>query len=218
MSLLTVQKALARIYTDSKLRDDFLANPDVVGRTLELNCTEIQQLSQLSSQEVNLFASSLKYKRLSEIRKLLPLTTKFLGKDLNKLFFAYAETYLPTKKSKHLDDAIQFANFVINNVHQRSNQSEWLLDIIRYEQVRLKKLQSQKNILCTRYKYSLDTLFGSLNTSNSTPQLERRKVIVIWFKLPVGYRWYPVTIPLTIFGNLNIRINSTKNGDISEIV
>ena len=106
MSLTTVQKVLARIYTDSKLRDNFLTNPDVVGTSLGLNCQEIWQLSQLSSKQVNLFANSLKHKRLGEIRKLLPLTHKILGKELDRLFFKYSETYLPTGINKHLLDAI----------------------------------------------------------------------------------------------------------------
>ncbi|MGD1920833.1 MAG: hypothetical protein ACFCAD_19295 [Pleurocapsa sp.] len=129
MSLITVQQALARIYTDSKLRDDFLTNPDVVGRTLKLNCVEIQQLSKLSKKEVNMYASSLRYKRLGEIRQLLPLTNKVLGNELNKLFFQYAQTHLPQGNKKHLQDAIAFTKFILNTVIKDVNP-DWLWDIV----------------------------------------------------------------------------------------
>ena len=183
MSLITVQKTLARIYTDSKLRDDFLANPDVVGRSLGLNCEEILQLSKLSSQEVNLFASSLKYKRLGEIRKLLPLSSKVLGKEFNSLFFKYSEAYLPTGNRKHLADAIAFLEFMSDL------QSGWILDVLRYEKNRLKMLSVKSLFICDRFKYNMRSIIDNLQETNFTSKLQPQLTIVIWFRLSLRHRW-----------------------------
>lgn len=191
MSLITVQQALARIYTDNKLRDDFLTNPDVVGRTLKLNCIEIQQLSKLSNKEVNMYASSLKYKRLGEIRKLLPLTNKVLGNELNKLFFQFAETYLPSKNNKHLQDAVQLTKFILNT----DIQPQWILDIVRYESLWLKTINNQKLIFAGCFNYPIDILVRSLQGADFAPKLESKANITIWFRLTPKHNWHSLTIP-----------------------
>ena len=188
MSLSTVQQVLARIYTDSKLRDDFLTNPDVVGISFGLNCQEIQQLSKLSSQQVNLFASSLKHKRLGEIRKLLPLTNKVLGKELDRLFFKYSETYLPTGSKKHLLDAIAFTKFLEQNITTDNIQPAWVLDVLRYEKIRLKMFQGKGFIICDRFSYHLESLINSLH-SDSPTLLNPQPNIGIWFKLTPHSKW-----------------------------
>ena len=197
MSLITVQNALARIYTDSKLRDDFLTNPDVVGRTLRLNCVKIQQLSKLSSQEVNMFANSLKQKRLGEIRKLLPSTVKVLEGEFNKLFFQYAETYLPNKNNKHLEDAIAFTEFILNKPPEDINSS-LVSDVLLYEHRRLKAIGSNKPIVFDRFNYSLQSLINNLQTANltSTPKLAPQKNLTIWFRLTSRNKWRLITIPI----------------------
>ena len=164
MSLQTVQQALAHIYTNSKLRDEFLTNPDVVGRTLNLTCLEIQQLSTISTKEINIFASSLKYKRLGEVRKLLPLTVKLLGDEFNKLFFSYAETFLPSGNKKHLKDAIAFIKFIL----QQEFEVNWNRDIIRYEYLLLQRLNTKKLILGDRFNYPIPKLINSLEAVGLT--------------------------------------------------
>ena len=191
MSLITVQQALARIYTDSKLRDEFLTNPDVVGRTLKLNCVEIQQLSNLSSQEVNMYASSLKYKRLGEIRKLLPLTVKVLGNKLNELFFQYAETYLPSKQNKHLQDAMQLCRFILNT----NIQPEWTLDIVNYEYMQLQTINTKKLIFAGCFNYPIHTLIHSLD-ADFAPKPKPKANLTIWFRFTPRHKLHSLTIPL----------------------
>lgn len=201
MSLATVQKALARIYTDSKLRDDFMTNPNVVGRTLGLNCQEMQQLSQLSSKEVNLFANSLKHKRLGEIRKLLPLTNKLIKKEFDRLFFRYAETYLPTGNKKHLFDAIQFAHFIAKIIATEDIEPIWLLDVLHYERIWLEKLQSNRlfTIALHRFNYEIEPLIDSLQTQESTPVLKPKSTIGVWFRLFPNQQWRSLFIPIPDF-------------------
>jgi hypothetical protein len=198
MSLINLQQALARIYTDSKLRNIFLTNPDVVGKSLGLDCHEIQQLSQLSSQQVNLFASSLKRKRLGEIRKLLPLTNKILKKEFDRLFFSFAETYLPTGNRKHLLDSIAFCNFIQQNLTPEKNQP-WLFDILSYETIRLKMLLGKQKFIWSRFNYHPESLVNSLHLE-SQPVLDTQPTIGIWFKLTPNSQWRSLFIPLIGFG------------------
>jgi hypothetical protein len=198
MSLTAVQQTLARIYTDSKLRDDFLTNPDVVGISLGLNCQEIQQLNQLSSQQVNLFALSLKRKRLGEIRKLLPLTNKVLEKKFDRLFFKYSEIYLPTGSKKHLLDSIAFSEFIEQFLTTDNTQPVWLLDVLHYETIRLKMFQGKQFIICDRFNYHLESLIESLH-SKSQPLLNPQPTIGIWFKLTPNSQLRSLFIPFRQF-------------------
>jgi hypothetical protein len=234
MSLINLQQTLARIYTDSKLRDDFLTNPDVVGNSLGLNCQEIQQLSNLSRQQVNLFANSLKRKRLGKIRKLLPLTNEILGKEFDRLFFKFSETYLPTGDKKHLLDSIAFSKFLEPYLTTEKIQPLWLylfqqkkwslqffsiiyfllpipsnsyltnysfqtrcglLDILRYETIKLKMFQGKQFLICDRFNYNLKSLIDNLH-SNSQPILKPQPTIGIWFKLTSNSNWRSLFIRL----------------------
>ena len=216
MSLATVQQVLAQIYTNSKLRDDFLSNPDAVGRTLGLNCQEIQQLSQLSSQEVNLFANSLKRKRLGAIHKLLPLTNKVLNKEFDRLFFRYAETYLPTGSKKHLFDAIQFAQFIEQMNTTEYIKPAWVLDVLRYERIELERLKSKTllisdrflmqslmgatpKIALHRFNYEIEPLIHSLQSQDSTPVLNLKANLAIWFRFYPNQQWRSLFIPIPNF-------------------
>jgi hypothetical protein len=198
MSLINLQQALARIYTNSKLRDDFLTNPDVVGNSLGLNCQEIQQLSQLSSQQVNLFASSLKRKRLGEIRKLLPLTNKVLGKEFDRLFFSFAETYLPTGSKKHLLDSIAFSEFLPQHLITNHLQPLYLLDVLHYEAIRLKMFQGRRLIIGDRFNYHPESLVNNLH-SESPSVLDTQPVFGIWFKLTPNSQWRSLFLPIPSF-------------------
>jgi len=134
MGLAQTQQVLAQFYTNTEFRERFFANPQAVGEELGLSGDEAQQLAKLSLQEVNIFANSLKWKRLGEIRELLPRTAKVLGKDFNALFWRYAETHLPTGIKKHRADAIAFANFITKVAQNEDFATVWINDLVRYEQ------------------------------------------------------------------------------------
>jgi len=214
MSLATVQQVLAHIYTDSKLRNDFFTNPDTVGRTLGLNCQEIQQLSQLSRQEVNLFAVSLKHKRLGEIRKLMPLTNKVLKQEFDRLFFRYAETYLPKGSKKHLGDAIQFTQFIEQITRTETIEPTWIVDVLRYEKICLETLPSKRLFISDRFNYEVEPLIHSLQTQDSTPVLNLKAKIGIWFRFSQSQQWRSlfISIPdLTYFLQAKILSNWKDN-------
>lgn len=173
---LALQPILAQLYTNAELRSRFFTDPEVVGTQLGLNTTQIQQLAQLSAPQVNLFATSLKRKRLGEVRELLPMTAKALNKDFSRLFWHYADTYLPYGIKKHLLDAIAFASYIekIDNI-----QPDWILDLVKYEKAWLETAESQKRLILRRFRYVITQSEGNF-------QVLQQPYLAIWLRLPDG--------------------------------
>lgn len=184
---LALQPILAQLYTNAELRSRFFANPQTVGAQLGLNSTQIEQLSQLSAPEINLFATSLKRKRLGEVRELLPMTAKALNKDFSKLFWQYAETHNPQGIKKHLYDAIAFATYIekIDNL-----EPKWILDLVRYEKTWLEAAEPNKRLIVRRFQYAID---GNL-------QVLKQPFLAVWFRLsPGGTLRYKVVVRSHLF-------------------
>jgi hypothetical protein len=59
MGLAQIQRVLATLYTDAVWRERFFADPPGGGAALGLSAAEIQQLAQLSAQQVACFAGAL---------------------------------------------------------------------------------------------------------------------------------------------------------------
>jgi hypothetical protein len=172
MGLAQTQQVLAQLYTNTELRNRFFANPQSVGRDLGLSEADIQQLSQLSSQQVNMFANSLKWKRLGEVRELLPRTARVLGKKFNDLFWQYAETHIPQGIKKHREDAIAFANFI----QKQDLEPVWVSDLVRYEKTWLLVYDSHYCFQVCWFCYPIDKL-------GTTSDIHRQLTLGIWWRL-----------------------------------
>ncbi|MBE9117522.1 hypothetical protein IQ249_16610 [Lusitaniella coriacea LEGE 07157] len=183
MGLEAVQSALAQLYTDRALREDFFTNPALAGREMGLNDEEISQLAQLSEQQVNLFASSLQYKRLGEVRKLLPLTQNVLGKRFGRLFLDYADAYIPQGTKKHWHDAIAFCEFL-----SVKSLGDWVCTVVRYEKSCLEMFEPQRRLLIRFFPYPLQFLnarsFQDLPKGNREIELvfPQQPTICLWFR------------------------------------
>ncbi|NEU71037.1 hypothetical protein PI95_000210 [Hassallia byssoidea VB512170] len=167
MGLAQTQQVLAQLYTNTNFRERFFANPEAVGTELKLSDDEAQQLAQ-SARQINIFANSLKWKRLGEVRELLPRTSKVLGKDFTALFWQYAETYLPQGIKKHLQDAIAFANFL------EKTTSDLVKDLVRYEKTWLLTYERDRYFQISWFRYAVHR--------DCKPQL----AIAIWYRFPQG--------------------------------
>lgn len=198
MGLAEVQLVLAQLYTNTELRERFFANPQVVGEELGLSVDEQQQLALLSAQQVKGFASSLKRKRLGEVRELLPLTARVLGKDCSKLFWQYAETYVPQGIKKHWEDALAFASFV-QNVEEI--EPSWIVDLVRYEEAWLQASVPNCRFQVCWFNYNISWLVRSLTDNWRTPRAIYQPTIAIWFRLtPKGKLRHKV---LSLFTSFN---------------
>ncbi|MGI9054354.1 MAG: hypothetical protein ACR2F2_00995, partial [Pyrinomonadaceae bacterium] len=134
MSLLEQQNFLAKLYTDEKLRRDFLSEPSKIGQENYLNEIEIAEITEILPEEISFFAESLFWKRLREVEKFLPLTRKVSDDVFQKLFREFSQNYNPQTIKKHLEDANGFCLFL----QQNNSVSEIVKNTAKYEQAKLK--------------------------------------------------------------------------------
>ena len=130
-----------------------------------------------------MFATSLKRKRLGEVRELLPRSAKALNKDFSKFFWQCAETYNPQGIKKHLDDAIAFATYIekMNNI-----EPEWILDLVKYEKAWLEAAEPNQRLIVRYFLYAIDDNF----------QVLKQPFLAVWFRLsPKGTLRYKVVVP-----------------------
>lgn len=170
MSLLKQQNLLARIFTNKDLRQDFFENPESIKRELGLSETDLADLQKLSRTDLNFFADSLFYKRLQEVRKLLPHTEKFLQKDFQAHFRDFAANFQPKTLKKHLEDAVEFADFL----SAKKFSAEFVRDIAIYEQSRLIFNNRQKNFILKTFSFDIRRL--------DDEKLPPRKTVAVWFR------------------------------------
>lgn len=184
MGLVEVQKTLAQLYTSRELREKFLASPKTVAKDLGLNPKDLEQLTQLSTFHLREFSESLHYKRMGEVRDLLPFTSKSLKTKFSELFLKFADGYLPSGVKKHRDDAIAFAEFIIKN----SDCLDWCKEIANYESTRLKLAESSKVLIFRLFHFPLKKIFFQLLQAQE-PIVEKQFTLAIWVRLPGKKTW-----------------------------
>lgn len=173
MSLAEVQNLLARLYTDNDLRREFLSAPEKTGRKFDLNEKEIADIVSVLPEELNFFADSLFFKRLREVEKLLPRTKRILSSDFEQHFRAFSKTFLPASIKKHLEDAAQFADFLI----KQKLEPVWLTDLIRYEQANLIFHGYGKSFLFRWFNFNIRAIL------RPDSQIQRKQSFAVWLKI-----------------------------------
>ncbi len=98
--------------------------------------------------EIETFAESLFYKRLSEVENLLPHTREILTGKFEANFSDFAGTFVPISVKKHLEDAIQFCGYFLENVSISAEAK----DSIRLEQAKLEFYGCGKNFVIRRIR------------------------------------------------------------------
>ena len=153
MSLLETQNFLARIYTDENLRCEFLSAPEKIGAKNNLNEKEIIEIIEIFPDEISAFAESLFWKRLREVEKLLPITRKHLTAEFEKHFRTFAPTYNSQSIKKHLEDALQFGDYLKNS----ETVSDFVKNAAKYECARLAFHALNKNLVVRFFTFDLQT-------------------------------------------------------------
>lgn len=178
MGLVEIQNALARLYTDSYLRERFIKDAANVGRELGLNEIEASELSKISPEELSFFSDSLVWKRLNEVEKLLPLTRKILREKFRDEFQSFADTYNPTGIKKHLEDAQAFCDYVL-----KKNVTGWQKDLIRFEQARLEFNGLGKRLLMRRFNFNVFEVMEKLSRDEAIEDVRKKKWCGVWYRL-----------------------------------
>src|SRR5215204_5066023 len=103
MGLKQQQDLLARLYTDEAVRKRFREGPTAVAKEFGLSVDESNDLSEITSAEIGWFADSLYWKRLREVKKLLPVSTELIGEKMGPLFRDFSAGFNPISVKKHLE-------------------------------------------------------------------------------------------------------------------
>jgi hypothetical protein len=175
MSLLDVQNFLARLYTDESLRREFSSAPEKIGGENNLTGKEIAELAEILPAELNLFADSLFYKRLREVEKLLPLTKEVLAEDFEIYFCGFADQFLPATVKKHLEDAIQFAEFL------QGTENNWKKDLAKYERAKLEFNNCGKDFIFRVFDYDIKEIFRT--GARAQRKFKRKKTFAVWVRI-----------------------------------
>lgn len=175
MSLLDVQNFTARLYTDENLRREFLIAPVEIGKVNNLSEKEIAELTEILPAELNFFADSLRRKRLREVEKLLPLTRKALADDFEKHFREFANQFTPESIKKHLEDAIQFAEFL------REREKDWKRDAAKFEAAKLEFYAHGKSLVFRIFDYDVKEI--SRRIAEPPPNFQKRKTFALWLRI-----------------------------------
>ena len=173
MSLLEQQNTLARLLTDTSFREDFLADPILNGAAIGLNESETNELVQMAELDLTGFADSLVWKRLREVEKILPLTSRIAGESFRTLFFEFAPTFNPRSIKKHFQDAVQFCRFI-----EERGGDDAIVDAARFERTRLVFLNREHLVAFCRFRY-LFTQSGD----NAGPTRRGRTAVSVWLRL-----------------------------------
>lgn len=200
MSALEVQQLLARLYTDPRMLEEFLSDREGFCATYANSCGEM--LRQIDPGQLEFFAVSLKAKRAAEVKKLLPMTVRALGKRFAEEFDRYAANTIASGDKKHLADAMAFCEGLIERSESfddltLESASFELLDFkVRFD---LKKDGREPVVVeantgrrpwvwMKRFAYELPALTGS---GDSNERKSERVRVALFARLP-GLRgiWY----------------------------
>ena len=192
MALVHVQSMLARIYTDKELRQKFLLNPFDVATEYNLEDSEIEQVIDLSKDQVESFSVSLIYKRLGEVRKKLPFTARLLGKKFSKIFFQYAQSSTPSGIKKHLEDTFLFATY-IKRMAVQEKIAPWVVEVLQYEINGIRAVVSTVSVSLMIFHYDIRELIDLL-LSDSQVQPRKRLRMGLWIKYLPNKRIFHIII------------------------
>jgi len=179
MGLSETQRLLARLYLETPLRERFFADPQKVAAEFGLSPEDAAQWTSLSRRQTEFFARSLKFKRLAEVRRLLPRSAELLGSSFTELFLRYAEAPLSGGLAKHYEDALAFVRFAERV--ETPLEPRWALDLLRYEAAWLHARATLKvGCLVRMFRHNLGVILNP--THGAEP--ERRLTVGVWCKLP----------------------------------
>jgi hypothetical protein len=170
MSLKLHQEILARLYTDHVYRDTFFKNRQAAIKSMELSQIYTEQLMQLKKEEVYMFANGLINKRSGSVKAFLPITFKILEGRFNKLFFIYAQNYVPKGGvNKYSNDATMFANYLLKNSDVMGIVS-WIKDLIRFELMIILSSDTSKILLFRKFNYTVSELDPQATIKTTLPK------------------------------------------------
>lgn len=137
MELAATQKLLARLFTDSQLRNRFYANPVKVGAEFGLSPETASTLAVVPEARVHDFAKSVRRRRLEAVTRLLPCSAKCLGPAFGEAFRDYVLQHALPAEAQAWFDAVSFGRFFRQWIRNRKGVPTWQQELLAYESERL---------------------------------------------------------------------------------
>jgi len=178
MSLREQQNFLAKLYTDEQFRRAFLSEPAKIGKENYLNESEIIEIAEMLPEEISFFAESLFRKRLREVEKFLPLTQKVLSEDFQKFFREFSQNYNPQTVKKHLEDAIEFCNYL----RKSDFVSEVSKNAAKYEQAKLTFYGCGKQFMVCKLSNDVREISKQIVITSGF-NMKRKTKFAVWLRL-----------------------------------
>ena len=176
MGLKESQAALARLLTETKLREQFFAAPESVGAQMGLTPEESHHLQSLTAPTAETMARSLQNKRRNEVTKLLPRTCVLLNKDFAPLFRQFAADFTPRSVNKPREDALAFAKF-LRQCEALRKCPAWRRDLLRYETARLQS--DGRRFLARLFLHDAQAI---TTTGADTQNLRFHPSVILWLQ------------------------------------
>ncbi len=183
MGLREFQSAMARLYTDAKLRADFSRDPQEVAKHLELPAEDLDRWLAISQQEIDTFSEALVRKRTVAVRSLLPTCARVLGTEFDARFAEWAAETAATGVDHHLRDAIHFAAHLLREPSEWSDRPDWHADVLRWEQALIHWRLHRYFFRWMKFDYDVLLL---KDVADTLPPSRRR--VSVWMISCYGYR------------------------------
>lgn len=173
MALLERQRLLAQLYTDTKLRAQFIIDPETIGLKFGLTGDDITQLHKIVASDIDEFARSLQHKRLHEAGDFLPVTRRALADNFRNIFLKYTDAATAKNDKSPRNDAIEFAKYL----QQDLNVALWIRELAIYETAFLQTLNKKLQIY--KFHFAINKIFRLPELSIPKDQT----TIAIWLRL-----------------------------------
>jgi hypothetical protein len=177
MGLAEIQAALARLYVDRALRQQFFERPDEIGAAFGLRRDEAESLARTPRAQVERYAASLLRKRRAQVRRLIPLAARAIGDTaFERLFESYAVQAPPRGSKADLADGAGF----LAAIQSRATDIEppWAADLAQYELAWLQAQRSGCIPILRIFCYPV----GLLLAGRAGSPVGRRFTLAIWWR------------------------------------
>lgn len=182
MALAETQALLARLFTGADVRRDFFADPRATARRFGLSEAQAQTIAALDRAEVEAFASSLLGKRALDARKVLPLTSRVLGADFDRLLCEAIDG--PPPKGRHRADAAALAASLAG---KKDVYPPWIGDLARYETAFV--AAARPGVVLRRFAWPVNDIARQL-IAGARPEIRPRRRVGLWLRAPWGRRFF----------------------------
>lgn len=183
------QALLGRLYTNSIFRKEFITDKKEFYQKYKLLPETISFMEAISIPQLTFFAEGLLKKRIHEVRALLPLSAKLIGKSFNEFFFEFCDHYTPCGIHKHQEDAIHFVNYCLKQLEKKQN-GQLIASALLYEQEQLNRFINTKAFAFSFYKYDFIKNYKMLLQQEERLSLPKKLTIVIWKQGKFFFRLY----------------------------